>query len=90
MRGVRWDLPDNIFCDSGRESYCAIKFVQNLCNKLCPQDEKGVMISEREKGCLKHLGRVIEQVLSSLIKEYDSLQLEIVRVKVNIHVERIP
>jgi hypothetical protein len=55
--------------------------MRNLCNKLCIRDEKGVMLSEREKGYLKRPSWVIEQVLSSLKEEYDSLQLDIVRVK---------
>ncbi len=39
------------------------------------------MLSERGKGCLKRPSWVIEEVLSSLKEEYDSLQHGIVRVK---------
>ena len=55
--------------------------MRNMCNKLCPRDEKGVMLSERIKGCLKRPSWVIEEVLSSVKEEYDSLQHKIVRVK---------
>jgi hypothetical protein len=55
--------------------------MRNLCNKLCPRDKKGVMLSERGKGCLKRKGWVIEQGLSNFREEYDSLHLDIVRFK---------
>jgi len=62
--------------------------MRNLCNKLCPRDENGLMLSERGKGCLKRPSWVIEEVLSSLKEEYDFLQPEIVRVKALTYMSR--
>jgi hypothetical protein len=54
--------------------------MKDLCSKLCPRDENGMMLSERGKGCLKRPAWVLENVMSSLREEYDPSQLERVRV----------
>ena len=63
--------------------------MRNLCNKLRTRDEKGVMLSERGKEYLKRPSGVIEQFLSTIREEYDSLQLDIVRVKAFTYMSRV-
>ena len=55
--------------------------MKQLCNKFCPRDDRGMMLSERGKGGLKRPAWVIESVLSGLRDEYDSSMLESARSK---------
>ncbi len=52
-----------------------------LCNKLCPRDEQGMMMSERGRGCMKRPAWVIDKVMSELRADFDSEELENAKAK---------
>jgi hypothetical protein len=53
-----------------------------MCNKFCPRDEQGMMLSERGRGCITRPAWVIDKVMSELRAESDSEELEIAKAKV--------
>ena len=52
-----------------------------LCNKLCPRDEQGIMLSERGRGCMKRPAWVIDKVMSELRADFDSEELDNAKAK---------